>query len=284
MKMFKKINSGLWLTASFALFLGTGCNSPSNQDQSANQAVADTIRKEVALSAESQNLLYSLPTPFEATTMLEKAKAGYFFDITNTPDNVVRYSTEISKALNLGIYSADLAYSVTYNRKDETAKFLACTNKLADELGIAGVYDQSLLDKVKKYSDNRDTLRASINRVFGQTNDFLSKNNRNRVAVLIATGAFAEGIFLASALAEVSIRDNSKIIAVLAAQQANYEKLMTILTAYENDQEMKEVAENMARLKSFWTNFGITDGKSIPMGKMVEVVELARSVRDRIVK
>jgi len=283
MKALTKIQTGVALVALILVIAISSCNSPVKQDEQANAAAADTIKKEVTLSPESQSLLYSFPTPFEVTSMLEKAKAGFIFDITNPPANAGKYTTEMSKALNLGIYSADLSYSATYNRTDETNKFLACTNKLADELGIAGVYDQSLLERIKKFNNNRDSLVGLINRVFSQTNDFLSKNNRNQIAVLIAAGGFAEGIYLAAYLGE-GAKDNTKIMAVLASQKDNHGKLLTILNAYNADQNMKPVADAIAKLTPIWTNFGIESGKKIPIQKAGGITDLAESVRLEFVK
>jgi hypothetical protein len=283
MKANKKMHAGLALTSLFFIFILAGCNSPSNQDKQANEAAADTISKEIALSPESQSLLYKFPTPFEVTTMLEKAKAGYIFDITNSPANAGKYATEKSQALNLGIYSADLSYSATYNRADETNKFLACTNKLADELGIAGVYDQSLLDKIKKFSNNKDSLVLIINKVFSQTNDFLSKNNRNQIAVLIAAGGFAEGLYLAAYLG-VAAKDNTKITTIIASQKENYDKLLTILQAYNQDQNMKPIADEIAKLQPVWTNFGVEPGKKLNRDQAIAVNDLTASVRDVLIK
>jgi len=282
MKTNMKIHSGLLLCAIVFLFAVTGCNN-NNNNKEANTAAADSINKEVTLSPETQSLLYKFPTPFEVTAMLEKAKAGYIFDITNPPANVTKYAVEKSKALNLGIYSADLSYSATYNRTDETNKFLACTNKLADELGIAGVYDQSLLEKIKKFSNKKDSLISIINKVFGTTNEFLSKNNRNQIAVLIATGGFAEGLYLATTLGEIS-KDNAKIMNVVAGQKENYQKLLTILEAYNNDKNIKPVTDELAKLKPIWESYDLTSGKKIPQQKVSEISDLAESVRLSFIK
>ena len=283
MKALTKIQSGVAMVALFLVIAASSCNNASNNDQKANAASADTIKKEVALSPESQNLLYSFPTPFEVTLMLEKAKAGFIFDITNPPANVGKYTTEMSKSLNLGVYSADLSYSATYNRTDETNKFLACTNKLADELGIAGVYDQSLIDKVKKFNNNKDSLIGLINKIFSQTSNFLSSNNRTKVAVLIASGGFAEGLYLAASLGEVA-KDNTKIMAVIAAQKDNYQKLLTILEAYQTDENMKTVDNEIANLKIIWVNYNIESGKKLPQQAANEISDLTESVRVAFVK
>lgn len=283
MKTIRKNYSFAALAALFLLIVLSACTGSSTRDKQANEATADTIQKEVTLSPESQNLLYNFPTPFEVTMLLEKAKAGYIFDMTNNPGNVSKYSTENARALNLGIYSADLSYSATYNRVDETNKFLACTNKLADELGIAGVYDQTLPDKIKRYNNNKDSLVGLVSKVFNMTNDFLSKNNRNQVAVLIAAGGFAEAIYLAASLAEFA-KDNTRIMSVIAAQKGNYEKLLTILQAYNQDQLMKPIADQIAKLQPLWSNYSIDSGKKIPQQQAQEIADLTESVRTAFIK
>ena len=261
----------------------TSCNNPAKQEKAANQATTDTVKKDVNLSPENRNLLYQFPTPFEVTLMLQRAKAGYIFNLTNPPSNVAKYSTEKAKALNLGIYSADLAYSATYNRSDESNKFLECTGKLANELGIAGIYDQSLFDKVKKYNNNKDSLIHMVSRVFNITNDFLSKNNRNQIAVLVATGGFVEGLYLAAFLNQ-SAADNKSISTVIFKQKENLDKLVTILTAYNMDSDMKPIGDEVSKLKAIYTNYGLAADKKLPQQQAGEIADLAESVRLTLVK
>lgn len=281
MKASRTVQLGVAGLAILLFFAISGCNT-SNQGQQEGETSADTLAKEVTLSPEIQSMLYSFPTPFEVTTMLEQAKAGFIFDITNPPTNVDKYNTELKKALNLGVYSADLCYSATYNRKDETNQFLSCTNKLANDLGIAGVYDQTLLDKVKQHSNNKDSMMVLLSKVFSQTSDFLSKNNRSRPAVLIAAGGFAEALFIACSLGEVA-KDNTKIMAIVAGQKENHMLLLTILEAFTVDVEMQLVLEGIQKLKPIWGNYDIESGKKMEMQKVAEISDLAESVRTSFV-
>jgi len=283
MKAMKNMYSGIAGIVLLLTITLVGCNNAPNKDTAANQQASDTIKKELTLNPETRNLLYQFPTPFEVTMMLEKAKAAYIFDITNPPTEIGKYVTEKSKAINLGVYSADLSYSATYNRIDETNKFLACTSKLADELGIAGVYDKTLLDKIKKYNNNKDTVVMLISKVFNSTNAFLSNNNRNQVAVLIATGAFAEGIYLAASLNELA-KDNKLITTVIYQQKDNLDKLLTILEAYQTDENMKQLAMEMGKLKAVYTDFGLVADKKMPLEKSSGIADLTESVRDKLVK
>jgi hypothetical protein len=278
MKALRKSYFILALAIFFSAIILVGCSGASNKDKQANQQVADSVKKALAVSPEANNALYQFPTPFEVTKMLEKAKAGFIFDITNPVDNVGKYMTEKSRALNLGIYSADLAYSATYNRIDETNKFLGCTSKLADQLGIAGVYDQSLVDKVKKFNNNKDSLVSLVNKVFSATNDFLSKNNRNQISVMIATGGFVEGLYLAASLNMVA-KDNKQISTIIANQKENLDKLLFVLDAYKQDENIKSLGEEVAKLKPIFTDYGLEADKKLPRDKAGQISDLAESVR-----
>jgi len=150
-------------------------------------------------------------------------------------------------------------------------------------LGIAGVYDKSLLERVKKYNNNKDSLVGLISKVLSQSNDFLTKNNRNQVSVLIAAGGFAEGLYLAASLGEMA-KDNTKIMAVIAGLKDNHMKLLTILEAYRSDENMERVADEILRLKPIWDSYNIESGKKIPQQKATEISKLTESVRLVFVK
>jgi len=278
-----KRNSFLSLAVAMALsvFFLTGCGGAG--DQKANQEAADSINKELSLSPEAMNLLYKMPTPFEVTMLLEKAKAGYIFDITNPVDHVGKYLTEKSKALNLGIYSADLAYSATYNQVDNTNQFLMCTSKLADELGIAGIYQPNLVDKVKAFDNDKDSLVNFVTGIFLATNDFLSKNNRNQVAVYIATGAFAEGLYLASSLNIVAV-NNQEISNIIYNQLNNYNQLVSILELYKDDPAMQSLTQEMATLKPVFTEYGLGTGTKLTPEQANGLNDLVESVRNAFIQ
>jgi len=252
-------------------------------DKKANEEAADSIKQELTLTPEAKNLLYELPTPFEVSKMLQQAQAGYIFDITNPVENVDKYMTEKSRAINLGVYSADLAYSATYNQIENSNKFLGCTSKLANELGIAGVYQPNMVEKIKEFNNNKDSLVALVTNIFNATNDFLSKNNRNQVSVYIATGAFMEGLYLASSL-NVVAKDNTQISEVILKQGDNYTKMMMILDLYQDDEGMKSIYDKMFKLKSVFAYFVQEPGKPLSKEKSFEINDLIENVRNSFIQ
>ena len=63
---------------------------------------------------------YPLPSSFDVTKLLVEAGASYILNLCNPVDNVNRYISLKSRALNLGVYGADLSYAATYNQAQET--------------------------------------------------------------------------------------------------------------------------------------------------------------------
>jgi len=79
-------------------------------------------------------------------------------------------------------------------------------------------------------------------------------------------------------------KDNTKIMAVIASQKDNHQKLLTILEAYVTDASLKPVTDEIAKLKPLWTNYSIESGKKIPQQKAAEISDLTESVRLAFVK
>ena len=125
---------------------------------------------------------------------------------------------------------------------------------------------------------------ALVKNLFRNSNDFLSKNNRTQVAVMVVSGAFTEGIFLAASAAVTSVFDNSQILAVIAAQKENYDKLTAILSAYHSDPKMKSLADDMATLKPIWIPVAVSPGKKVSREQAEKIFDLAGRVRDKMVK
>ncbi len=251
-------------------------------EQSTQTSAADTIYPEAKLSAEIKQELYALPTPLEIARILETSKAGFIFDITNPPENAGKYISEREKALNLGIYTADLAYSATFSQQEGTDKFLAITAKLSEELGIAGVYEAGLVEKVRRFGNNRDSLISLVDSVMIRTSSLLSRQNRHYLAILIATGAFVEGLYLTSEL-NVVAGNNTLISSAILKQQQHLGQLLTVLEAFRECKEMDALYLKVASLQSIFTDSGLEPGKALDKDRAIALSDLVEKVRNEII-
>lgn len=287
MKNNSLISTGPILRTGFLAFLASAALLSCNRTGRNNSVVAkdnpDIIKQEVILSPEAQQMLNTIPTPLEVAQLLQNAKAPYIPGLINSPENVGRYFTEKKRAIAMGVYSIDLAYASLYQRPDDIEKLLFCTGKLAGDLGIGGIYDRGLADKVNAVKGNRDSVISLIKKAFGEASDFLRHNNRNQVALLAAAGAYAEGLWIASSLCQ-AVTDNAPVANVIFRQKQNLDNLMKILGEYGNDETIKPVADEMAKLKPVFSGFGLGSGRALTAQETAGIVRVTGEVRNYMVK
>ena len=81
------------------------------------------------LETEIEKNVYPLPTSAEVIKMLSDLEVGYIIGISNPVENAKKYLTSTNRAINLGVYGADLSYATLYNIQQEVINYLEC-NKI----------------------------------------------------------------------------------------------------------------------------------------------------------
>ena len=163
--------------ASAGFFL-TGCGGSSSESSDTPTDITE-IKEEIV-----RKFKYPIPSSFEVVDMLQSAEAGFVLGITNSADNVDKYFTQRSKALNLGIYGADLSYVTTYNRQDETMEYLLESSKrLINELEITSTFNQDFAEKVESNIENKDELINIITESFYDTYNVLNEKGEDKLSL-----------------------------------------------------------------------------------------------------
>lgn len=261
-------------------FLLPACTGTSNKGKN-DQTVAEKIINKQDIKPDIKEALYQFPTPLETTVMLNKAKAAFIFDLTNPVDNIDLYMAEQTKALFLGVYSADLSYAAVYNRTDELESLMDCTTSLSDDLGISGVYNENLVESVKENLSNKDSLVSLLTEVFNDTKVFLSENNRDEVSVLIVTGGFIETLYLASNL-NITSENQKEITGIIYKQGDNISKLINILGVFEDEDLMVDLAESLTEVKTFLEENPLPEAEGLTKEKLEELQTVVDEVRNSI--
>ena len=81
-------------------------------------------------------MFYQVPTPNELFAVLKNAEVAYNRENLNDISNVNKYETKASKALNFGVYTADLAYITSLGQMDDASKFFETIRNLSKDLEI----------------------------------------------------------------------------------------------------------------------------------------------------
>ncbi len=223
---------------------------------------------------------YPIPTSFEVIKLLNSAGATYILSISNPVENVDKYIPAKSKALNLGVYGADLSYASTYQMKQETMNYLKVSKKLIDELQITSAFNVEFAQRVEKNIDNKDSLIHIISDSFYDTYEFLVNNGKDNTSLLVMTGSWAEGLYITSQMAIIS-KNNADILKIVANQKEPLAKLLELMKPYSADQDITEMSNALKPLSDIYAGI---NGDAITPEQFEQINKEITKVREMIVK
>nr|WP_319400205.1 hypothetical protein [uncultured Carboxylicivirga sp.] len=251
------------------------CNSGS---KSSTKSSTPEIKKE-NVEKEVRDFVYPLPTSFQVTEMLNRIEAAYILSLSNPVANVEKYLTEKSQALNLGVYSADLSYASTYNQKQETVDFMNASKSLIEELDIAPALDKNLLEKIESNLDDKDELVDVITNSFYDTYEYLNKNDRGSVSLLVLAGSWVEALYISTHISEDTF-NNKEMVVIIMNQKEPLNKLMALLKQQEADADIAETIEDLKILHEIYNS---VDAGSITEDQLTAIQENVAVVRDKFI-
>lgn len=224
-------------------FAGCSSDEPSSV---ANDTLSET---NAANTASAENVFYYIPSPIEMADLLRRAGAGYDKDLPNQPENVSRYTTTTSQALNLGIYGADLSFAGIMNQTAETMTFMNCANKLAEGLHVSAAFSPSLRDRLEANMSSRDSVLNIITNAYWDCDALLHENNQQYASALMIAGGWIEGLYLACRVAEKT--NNNEIRIRIAEQRFSLDKLINLLNSHKNA-DLQALAADLKELKAVY--------------------------------
>jgi hypothetical protein len=199
----------------------------------------DVISNHVLDSMSSLNTaingkMFSIPSPIQMATLI-KSKVGVFNEnmLTN-PENVSTFTTNFKRAINMGVYGADLGYATIYENNTKAISYLSSIEKLSDELGIAGAFNQTLLERFIENGNNPDSMLTIMSEGYREGDKFLKDNEQHDVATLILTGGWIEGLYFATTSYETS--SDQAIADRIGEQRTGLKTIIELLQDYNSDE------------------------------------------------
>ena len=269
-----KLIGGVCLTALVGMTISlSSCTVwGTNNDQNimSKEKVEENVRE----------FVYPLPTAFEVTEMLNRIDAAYILDICNDPENVDKYITEVKRAMNMGVYSADLCYASTYNQSAAVRRYTQTIRALVDALDMTQAVDPELATKMVNLENNKEGMTELISNSFYDSYDYLNRKNRGPVSILIVAGSWVEGLYIATHISDDTF-DNKEMVKIVMSQKEPLDKLVELLGNYPNVEAVKEVREQILPL---YETYRTIDASSISEDQVMSIKKQANAVREYIVK
>ena len=176
--------------------------------------------------------------------MLTDLEVGYIIGISNPVENTKKYFSSTKRAINLGVYGADLSYATLYNMQQMVINYLDAIRSLSNELNMSKIYNAELYDSIKKNYDNRDELVRILTNAFNDTYVYLAENDQQPLALLVVGGAWVEGMYLTTHVSEAAYQV-AGISKVLLEQKKSFELFLEITQPYANDPSVSDFVESL---------------------------------------
>jgi hypothetical protein len=184
--------------------------------------------------------------------ILKRAGAKYNEEILNPVENLSKYTTNKSMALNLGIYSTDLSYASLFDQTQASIKYMSASKKLAENLGILNAIDNAIIQRLEENVNNREVIMDIISETFLNTNSILEENDRVAVGAIILVGGWIEGLYIATSLVgDVKTSDN-ELIERIIDQKLSLGTVINLLDQHKGNADIKDVMKDVMSLKTIF--------------------------------
>lgn len=222
-----------------------GSEQPAESGDSATQEVSI----DDANNAIGQGLLkldreiFSLPSPVQTAILLQKNAVQYNEALVNSVSAEPRYLNRTQKALNMGVYGADLAYLSNFNNTQLKNDYFRVVEKIATDMDIRNHIDQSLIDRFALSIENRDSIYSLNAELFNSVDRYLKESGESHIAALILTGGWVESmhITLGSAVSNPEIRNR-------VGEQASAARSLRKLIVRMEDSTLKDLEAMLEEL------------------------------------
>jgi len=253
MNSIKKLISAGILAALFSpFFYSCGSSEGTGETEKADSTGMESGEMK-KIDGKTENIFYAIPSPIELAQLIQRAGAKYNKDLLNSIDNVSKYNSNSSKALNLGVYGADLSYtSVFDNNTQESILYLGCTRKLAESLGVGNAFDDKTIERIQANTGKKDSLLSIISDSYLSTDEMLKESQRENASALVIAGGFIEGVYLGSQLAKSS-KNNADIINRIAEQKGTLDNVISLLATNEQDPGVASILTDIRGLQAIFS-------------------------------
>lgn len=257
----------------------TGLNSCKNKAKKAETSEKALELEQVqTLEKEIEKNVYPLPTSAEVIKMLSELEVGYIMGIANPVASARKYLTSSEKAINMGVFGADLSYATLYNIQQEVLNYLDAIRSLANDLNMSQIYDETLYDRIRQNQDKKEELVTILTEAFDKTYAYLSENDQQALALLVVGGAWVEGMYLTTHVSEAAYQI-AGISKVLIEQKESFDLFIEITEPYLTDQNVKEFVDKLEPIRKVYS--GLTT--SLTNQNIVDITKAIETIRGQII-
>jgi hypothetical protein len=242
------------------LVLFVSCKSDKTKHKSSELNLEDFISEDDIFDDVNQakKIFYSLPSPLETAMLIKSAGADYDEELLNSLDNVDRYTTNMSMALNLGIYTTDLSFASLFDQTQTSINYMEAAKKMAEGLDITDAINNETIKRLEQNLNNRDIIMDIISETFLNSSSYLKENDRQAVAAIVLVGGWIEGLYIATQLVGEKPIEENRLVDRISEQKLSFNIVQRMLEENRKDEsgeEDEDIVDLMVQLQELKKSF-----------------------------
>lgn len=253
MQSFKK----LIYPAILLLFIVSSCSSDSNVK---TEEVETPAVEELETEAPSE-VTYVLPSPLQIASIFKHAGLNYSAGIANPAANTAKLSNSFSKALGLGVYSADMAYFITNKQSQEAINYMKLIRDLTNDLGLSAIFSTSdLLTRFEKNISNEDSMAYILSDIQMEMDALLEEGGQDYISPIVFSGAWVESIYIGTKTYEK--KKNAQLANKLGEQSLILDNLVKALKAHKDkNANIPKLLAHLTEVQDILSNFNYRENR-----------------------
>jgi len=264
----KKHTLSIFILLATITLLTASCGDPGHsQSGTNNNSQDDEINfknnKEGLFDTERKNniekIFYGLPSIVEMAELIKSSGASFNQEFLNDPDRADSYLTASAKAMNLGIYGADLSYTMMFEQDKQNINYFNAVHELAEKLDVEAALESGVIERIKDNRENQDSLMMILTETYWTINAYLKENQvQEEISALVIAGGWMEGLHLAG---KHYTPGNTKIRERIAEQKYALKNLCDLMDTYKSS-VLTDLKADLNELQGIFDSVEIIKGKT----------------------
>lgn len=268
----------------FVVLLGVTTSCVSDSSKKLDHEAIDKAIEDDYTDLEASVINFKIPTPMEVFSFLEYNGSGYIEEAPSDPDYHKNYVTQKAKALNFGVYSADLAYCCIYEDFQNTITYFNVAKLLASELGLNQGYGNEMATRFNDNLTNIDSLADIAAQSYYEANAFLEDQGLANLLGYILIGGWIETLYLAIETAKEDPL-SSPSYERIADQRFLLENILAFVKVNSLETEGSDLFQNLKNLELLFDELNFNDEHTVITKKQfVDIANKTTEIRNIITR
>lgn len=261
-------------------FYSCGDDKKTEGSSRTGEVTKDTLDKKIDLNIPDE---ISIPSPVELFELIQTGGANFKTDLINSPDNQDKYTNSKIKAINFGIYAADLSYTSVFNQNQKTFSYFKVTMELANQLGLMKGFDEKMMDRISKNINNSDSLFFLATEAYINARNHLDNEEDANLFPLMIYGGWLESVYIAVNSVDNFAQDNEVLLRV-SEQGILLENVLELIQSFQNNDELVDIIEELIEIQMAYDELMENDEETIMTKAQYEKIKtIVNNLRNKYV-